>query len=450
MNEPTPLHPELVAANAFKKLGMGYVYAPPGEGIEFRVDGLVRERGDWRGRITVRSTLPGLPSHIHRQRVLLEGANTVRDLTRTLSDITGERHPLTPKWAVWIRQLTVSVVDAEEAGAPAMKVGKLPRSIGIRERVRMLLPDGKVTILYGPGGAGKGYIATKLGVCVQTGLDFCGLKTIQGNVMYLDWEDDEEIMNERIQMVCSGMGMEPVEFDYVPMTGRLDERLPEIMRLIDELETQFVIVDSVTAAGGTASEHGGSYEDVAQRVMTAARQLDRTVMLIDHVNDAGRTSKELAGKPYGSVFKGYLSRGMWEVKQDQETNGLVNHVGLYQTKRNHTAPLPPIGLSLDFSEPGKVLIEREDVRDSPTLAAPTSIGYRIEGLLRTGPRLTADQIAEALDEEKKAVRKALERGGKNGKFVSRYQTGSNKIVEWGLAAQPEHQALPEAQDDDSF
>ena len=443
MAEPTPLHG---TAAAFRREGLGYIYEPPGVGVRFHVDRLARTNGDLRARIRVESTQPGLSPHLYQGRHLLEGPNSLRDLRRALIEITGETHPLSGQWERLIRVVTKAVVDADEAGEPFQKVGRLPSAARVPDLVEQLLPAGKATILYGPGGSGKGYLAVALGVSVVRGEPFLGLQVQQGEVLYLDWEDDPDTLDMRINAVCRGMGVEPVEFHYRICRGRLDEQLGEVTSYVDAHNISLVIVDSVSLAGGSAGERG-TYEDVALRLMAAVRQIRATTLLIDHVNDAGRRGQELAGKAYGSVFKGYVSRNTWEIKKDQETGALVSHVGLYQTKTNHTAILPPIGVLLDFRQPDTVRFVREDVRESEQLSAPLTTSYRIDKELMHGPK-TVGELEHALpDIKKETIRKTLQRGESGGRYrkVLEALPGSPHGDHWGLVVRS-HEADEPADD----
>lgn len=444
LTEPVALHP--TGPSPFRREGLGYSYEPAGTGIRFRVSHIQRESGGLRARVAVESLLPGLPPHIYSARHLLEGTNSLRDLKRALSEITGDTHPLTPLWERLIRALTKAVVDAEEAGEPFEKVGQRVAQPRVLDLVQHLLPAGKPTIIYGPGGVGKGIIAVALGVAVTLGEPVAGLAVQQGEVLYLDWEDDADTLDRRIKSVCAGRAIDPVEFHYRVCRGRLDEQLSEITSYVDSHGITLAVVDSVSLAGGTAGDRG-TYEDVALRLMAAVRQMRCTVLLIDHVNDVGRRAEGLAGKAYGSVFKGYVSRNTWEVKKDQETGALLSHVGLYQTKTNHTALLAPIGLCLDFRTEGTVRIVREDVRESPELAAPLTTSYRIDRELARGTRTVAE-LEDALQGIKKdTIHKTLKRGLEGGRYRKALEAlpGSPHGDHWALVTH-EYDDVPEAQD----
>jgi hypothetical protein len=291
--------------------------------------------------------------------------------------------------------------------------------------------------LYGPGGYGKGWLAVAIAVCVAAGLPFAGLRTRQGPVLYLDWEDDEDTFRERVHMICAGLSV-PVDPDTLPLDYRRCERpLPddvdELSRLIDTVGYVLLVVDSVEMAS-TAGDHE-NFNDRATRMRRTLRLLHCSHLLIDHVSDAGRRDKDLVGKPINGVMKVNLARNMWEIKREQEIGAQDSHVGLYQTKTNHTGRLAPLGFHLDFHQPDAVRIVREDPRQTPGLASPLGAAWRIQGYLATTGAATIAQIAEELELPEKTVETTLARGQKQGRFVVVVPGQRGKeAAQWGASA----------------
>jgi hypothetical protein len=165
--------------------------------------------------------------------------------------------------------------------------------------------------------------------------------------------------------------------------------------------------------------------EVAVRYFAALRQLGLGSVSIAHTTKA--TDGE--GKPFGSAFFHNGARLTWLFKKQQDIGGRLT-VGLFNKKAN-TGPLaPPVGFAIDWRQDG-IAITRTDVRDVPNLADHVSLKYRLLQELAAGARTIAD-LAEDVDAKPDSVRKALERGAKDGAFV-RF-VGPDGIDRWGRAA----------------
>lgn len=429
MAEPVPFP---TPAAPFRRAGLGYVFEPDGLGVRFCVDKLVRSSEGLRARISVESTLPGLPTHIYAARHLLEGTRSLADLRKGLEELSpGQGIP----WGTLVRQVTKAVVDAEDAGPRVLRLGDIATRPRLPDLVEWLVPQGKTSRLYGPGGYGKGYLAVGMAVAIAAGVSFAGLAVQRGPVLYLDWEDDDWTFRERVEAICRGRP-EPLDPRALPLAyARCERPLPEevewLSRRVDADGIVLTVVDSVemASAGG---EHR-NYNDRATELARALRLVHCGHLLIDHVSDEGRRGTGLAGKAIGGIMKQNLARNEWEIKREQGTGDAVSHLGLYHAKTNHSAFSPPLGFVLDFSTPDTVAIRREDVRNSPTLAAPTNLGWRIEGyLVHVGCR-PIKAIADELDVPEKSVETALRRGEQAHRFqVVIPGTRGGAPAQWGV------------------
>ena len=71
------------------------------------------------------------------------------------------------------------------------------------------VPAGRLTLLYGPGGAGKTLFGIQLAVSLAMGLPMLGHE-LAGNikpVLYL-CEDDEDEVHRRLEAICAGLGVD--------------------------------------------------------------------------------------------------------------------------------------------------------------------------------------------------------------------------------------------------
>lgn len=169
------------------------------------------------------------------------------------------------------------------------------------------LTQDEPTILYGPGGIGKGmlsvYFAHRL---VQSGR----------TVMVIDFEGHEGEWGRRAR----DMGFTDDQLKRVhyrepygkswkaPATGPLTDIADLIKRDCDDLNVSVIIIDSYTAATSNADQMGG--QAAASEYFTALAKIGRTSLTIAHV--AGNADK-FPAKPFGSVFVHNFARETWAI-----------------------------------------------------------------------------------------------------------------------------------------
>lgn len=407
-------------SDAFRREGLGYIFLPPGLGVQLRADFLKRHSEELHGVLTVESTLPGLPPHLH------EAAHNFSSLSArtSLAKALGERAGNIP-WRDVLEQFCVGVMRREREGTPFIDLSleaEKPRELDQIERV---VPWRAPTWLYGEEGSCKGLVATALAACVATGTPFLGLRVREAKVAYLDWEDDHDEMVHRLAIVCRGLGVEVPQFYWrsCKRGGALKNQTNQVSKEFSALGIGFYVIDSVGLASGLGNERGGP-EDTAIALFEAMGYIDATPLCIDHVNKADAANKGQPAKAYGSMYKMALCRHAWEIRKDQEDGATEAHIGLYNRKSNRGTRQAPIGIRATWFNDDAVLLQREDVRESPVLAQAGGVTLRIEHALRHGS-LTVREIADELDESADKIRASLHQSRKFQKMGDR----------WGLVQQ---------------
>lgn len=378
------------APKAFRRDGLGWIYEPPGAGVTFQADYLRAVHDELTAEVTISARLPGLPGHLHQARFNLTSTAARATLIKHLAGLTDK-----VQWSKLVELFAVAVIRHEREGEPFEFAGRRPARMRPPDAVEKLLPCAKPTQLYGPGGVGKGILATAICVSVELGLPFAGLAVARGRPLYLDWEDDVDEFDGRIKMVSRGLAVDPPEIAYRTMRTTLRSQLHQVASYVQNNGITLVVIDSVELASGAAGERA-TYEEVAKAFFLTLRQIGPvTALLIDHVSDAARQNKGEVNKSYGSIFKGNWVRNAWEVKKDQEAGAKRSLVGLYHYKTNISEEYPPIGLLLDWTEPGAVRISRQDVADSDALSRALPPAQRLVRALKAGPLSIHDAAALA-------------------------------------------------------
>ena len=386
---------------------------PAPDHVMLDYDLLRQERsGDVTGEVTVRLEAPGLRDHLHQARVTLTGTRSRAELANQLA-----KRLAGPDWPGIVEASSILVLRAYRAGAPAILLRDAVEPIGARELVPPLVLADLPVVINGDGGTGKSMLALALGVMVQTGQPIItGLETrARRNVALLDWEMSPWEHRERLRAITG----EPMpDLVYVPCLRPLREEVDRLRRIARDRGIGYWIVDSAAPACGGEPESA----EVALAFFGALRALGGGSLIVAHVTKNGDD-----GKPFGSAFWSNLARSTWYVRKQQEAESDVLNVGLFNRKANTSRLHAPLGLELRFRAE-RIEIHTTDVADTPELANALPVRARMLALLRTGARTQVD-IAEALDVDLEAVRKATARG--EGRSFVRVP-GPDGIYRWGL------------------
>lgn len=185
-----------------------------------------------------------------------------------------------------------------------------------------LTPEGP-TVLYGPGGVGKGVSACWLMLMlVRAG----------HVVMVLDFEGHEREWGSRLR----GLGATedelsrihyraPFGSDWTAPTGPLADVADDIREDGGRLEVTYIVVDSYSVATSSGDTLGG--QEAAREYFTALTRIGLPSLTIAHVRG---DSARWPDRPFGSVFVHNLCRESWAVEQrgtDAETTDDVASIG---------------------------------------------------------------------------------------------------------------------------
>ena len=352
-------------------------------------------------------------THLHLARLNLLSTQSKKSLA---NDLSSRRNSV--DWAAAIEQASVKAVLHHREGSPIISVGQNAIETDHRWQLYPFLRYLQPTVMYGPGGLGKSFLAVFCSVLVQTGVEFAGLKPLQGNVLYIDYEDVGDELNERVRALAMGIGgvTDGVEFKYRSSHDVLYHDIDPLRRAVAENNISLVVVDSL---GGAAAGQIND-ADVNIKVFNALRSLNVTALIIDHVSKDGSTDRG----PIGSVFKYNRARSVWEVKKSQQVGETGSKVGLYHRKANSGKLQKPLGFSLEFiGEPAEVVTVNEArVEDVPELEEGLSWPDRIDNAIATNGGMETNQLIEYFgDKHSGTIRTNLTRSRKFVQVEGRWQ-----------------------------
>ena len=389
--------------DVFERRGLGYFARV--DGAELSFDRLRWATGDLFGELTVRHDGQHLTQTKWNASTLSTRANMAKGLK--------ERAPsLRVDWATVLEDFSKRVLAVEREGEPFKVIGRQPRRPAIPYLLHPMLPEGKPTILYGPGASGKSTLAGALVVSVASGEPVVDGWRIRQPVraLVLDFEADGEEWNDRIALIAKGAGIDAPEVDYRFCGGRsFVDQVEDVSRYVTARKVGLVVVDSVGMASPTNREGSDANESVI-RLFRAIRHLRITTLLIDHVTGADLDADK-SSKPYGSVYKVNLARSTWEMRRGDDTpvvegEPLIGHAAVYHRKSNDSAKAAPFGVRFEYAD-DYWRIDREPIADD-ALSAGMPLDRQIVDALRDGP-LTPKEISDVLGANRGSVRKILTR-----------------------------------------
>jgi hypothetical protein len=220
-----------------------------------------------------------------------------------------------------------------------------------------LTPEG-VTILYGPGGAGKGFVALHLAQEL--------IRLHNMRVVILDFENHPYEWGRRGKAMGYTAADESMSRYWTPNggdywasePGPLVKVAKRIRELLDVERVDYVIIDSFMAATSGAEGMGGQADAVD--LFDGLKVLNRPTLVIAHVASAG---PKWPGKPFGSVHVRNQARSLWAADRPgsrrvgDDTDDRSIALELHNTKESGRAESPPQFLTFMFDADGKIGVD---------------------------------------------------------------------------------------------
>ena len=200
------------------------------------------------------------------------------------------------------------------------------------------------TVLFAPGGTGKGYFALALALSVATGAPLLGVTpAYTGPVAYLDWEASKQETDRRISRLCRPLGIKNPAIYYRREQAALSTTAHTLALRLAEKSVVLAIVDSKGMAAVGSPESAESSIDL----LRAVRRLRVPVLVIDHVSKAVLKGDD-PDMAYGSVYTTNGARLAWSARASYKPGEMS--LRLTNTKANNGSKSSPRGVSFVFSE----------------------------------------------------------------------------------------------------
>jgi len=262
------------------------------------------------------------------------------------------------------------------------------------EGLRLAPSKGKISLLGGQPGAGKGPFAGYLAVCIALGIPVCKMPVRQAPVLWLD-EEGTYLTMLRMHRFARGLERDPAELEgklWVLDAGPLgDLRTPEARERLTEIIRAkgigFLGLDSYTSAmlGLGVEFNQPEFASLAR----ALGQLNTTVLAVAHANKAAAKNGEprlhdVAGS--GALPSQAQTVIMaWQPDLDDEDRVTLS-CGRAPTTKFQRVPILFRGI-----DPGPLTIERDD-GCSPIASAETKAHARAAERRATGEQAMQERL----------------------------------------------------------
>jgi len=302
------------------------------------------------------------------------------------------------------------------------------------------IPNNSITLLGGKRGFYKSWGALQLAVAIATGQPFLSkYKTSQCNVLYVDEENGQESLYERISKIKKGMGItEPITgLAFSSLNGfKIDNReiREELERFIQENNIRVIIVDTLRRVFRSEENDAREMNELfADRLRPLTTRYGITWVLLHHLR------KGISGKP--------ISDHLDELRGSSEMANYADSVIIFErntrvedrfmllhSKSRRTKAHDSVTVGLTWSEDSvkfDVLGPAEQILDALGICCNAIIRYVTENNIT---EFKTGEIIDAMKAEKHSrptVTRALEVLCDQQK-VERVLKGKYKVVYKGL------------------
>ena len=406
-----------------------YRWNTPTGPVEIQFDALVKRRDSWVAEVAAYTVRPQGRGILHRSDLWLGNPSGRRAWA---SEVSVRKRKI--RWKDFLEVAIYDVLEIMKEGLPPKPLLEFDTTRP-RYFLRPYVDYSGPTILFGPGGSQKSYLALGMAVTACTGTSIVGVAEAEPcNVLLCDWEFDGSAHARRLKAILAGhdvaLGHHTVI--YRRMTASLVELEQRVRRWISQHSIGFVICDSLgMARGGEPNEAG-----TAIACMQSLGRLGVPTLAIDHVSKSAMTQgRETSNhvSPIGSIFTENYARNTWSVTRDSDEQSSLVGVGLVHEKTNAGRREGRHGILVKFSgdEYGYadgVRFTQTDLSAIPGMEGKATLVDLIVYDLEKCAPTSLNDICERLDKPRSTVSATLTRLKTSNKAV---HLDDNR---WGLPA----------------
>ena len=217
----------------------------------------------------------------------------------------------------------------------------------------------EANVVYGTGSAAKSTLIADMCVNAVLGLPWLGRKTVQGGVLYLDWESSADTVTWRIRRIAKTKGQQMPRGRFIykrmrhPILDIMEKdksAVRDIEVLVGRYQPRYLIIDSLGFAMGGDTQKESLVLQVFEVLSKIVEGNDVCLIFIDHTPHADKE------KEYGSEYKRNAVRSQWLLKEakdfERTSDGEVEtvYVALENKKNNFRVYNASIHIRVEFHD----------------------------------------------------------------------------------------------------
>jgi len=189
--------------------------------------------------------------------------------------------------------------------APAIRLLNLSEPPAV---ISGILHQGHKCIFGAPSKARKSWVAIDLAIAVASGQPWLDFPTVQGPVLYIDYELDQYFTDFRINQICQSRNIPvPESLDVWSLRGHncpVDQLLPEIQKQVGGKKYSLIIPDPIyKTQAGRDENSAGEMSLLLLEIERLAKGSGAAVFYADHYAKGCAAGKEVLDRISGSGVK---------------------------------------------------------------------------------------------------------------------------------------------------
>ncbi|MDZ4250932.1 MAG: AAA family ATPase [Candidatus Nanopelagicales bacterium] len=387
-----------------------------------------RQFGGLNGEVSISTTLPGVPPHLHEARINLSSTSGRDTLLKAIkSRVKGGA--LVETLEDFVEYACVMTLRAFRQGTPLLNLANVTYQ-PVPFAVEKVFPLDKRCQLYAPAENFKTTLGMAFLQDIATGLPMLGFAVTEGPVAYIDWETDENDASNIWHRLARGRDYPVPDLLYLRAHRPIWEEAESLAPQLAREGVKAVLLDSAFWACGANPNDQEKVGTMFQGIDALGRL---TSILLNHTGAAESGKKRR--RHYGLEHFRNAVRASWELRKADTPGAEWISLGLYRDKLNMLAPEPPFGFRIRFTPyDGPIYVERDDktVSATPELDESRPISERVKTHLLAHGMTSPLDLAKALGELPNAIHQAVRRLG--NQIV---REGNGRTVRYGMAARRE-------------
>jgi hypothetical protein len=164
--------------------------------------------------------------------------------------------------------------------------------------IKDLIPRQSLVLGVGDSGLGKTPLLYQLGMSVAAGVPFLGMPTQQGPVLYLDFENGLDQVNEMNHRLASHLGLAspPEEFfvwNFNDTAEIFSEQEDSVLKMIEEFRPSLAIIDPLSAPFPRIDEKNSDVNATYRKLRQVMRSVGCSIMPVHHLKKPSGKADEV-------------------------------------------------------------------------------------------------------------------------------------------------------------